>query len=188
MSLFESVSSRFTTADLTYFLADIDQHLIRPSFRFSQVMLPGTCRGDLLCLFLLWIHIWFHWLFSWGRSWLLVHCQHKPEHICSITFRLIWLLVSSINTDLLWMGCTWCRAGDSPNWTWTLPLMILGHKYQFLRPWCYPHPIWFQVLLWSIWAPWTLLLGNYFVCHMPIFPVYLVLQLTMQFILIPLRL
>ena len=30
MSLLDSVASRFTTVDLTYYLADIDQHLVPP--------------------------------------------------------------------------------------------------------------------------------------------------------------
>ena len=125
-------------------------------------MLPGTCQEDLLCVLLVWISILLLRFFLWGRIWLLVHCQHKPEHIRSIPFCLIWLLVSSIHMHLLLIGCNLCRAGDSPTWLLKFLLMILIHKYTFSRPWCYPPPNQIWVLPRSIRVPCILLLGKHF--------------------------
>ena len=166
MHLLSRFASRFTTAALTYFLADIDQHLVPPFVLTCSSDSPRYMSGGSdLYPFILNEYL-IPSIFSWGRSWLLLHCQHKPEHIFSIPFRLIWSLVSSKHPDLICMGCNWCRAGDSPTWLWTLPLMISGHRDPFLRPWRYPtlNRIW--VLPWSIWALCTSLLGKYlYVTH-----------------------
>ena len=131
MSLLAIVASRFTTAALAYFWKTSTNIWFRPMFRIAQLMLPGTYQEALLCLLLVWIRIWFLQLFSWGRILLLVYSRHKPEHFCSIPFCLILLLVLSIHPDLLWMGCTQCRAGYFPTWIWTMHLIVSGHKYPF---------------------------------------------------------
>ena len=175
MSFLENFASRFTTADLTYFLVDINQHLVPPFvLTCSRDALRYMSRGSALCPFSL-NTLLIPLIIFMGRSWLLIHHQHTPDHISIIPLRLIWYRVSSIHPELLWMGYTWYRAGESPTWIWTLTLMISGHKEPFIRPWCCPPPNRIWVLTWSIWDPCTLLLGKHFVCHMPICPVHSVL-------------